>query len=134
MYRLVAIAIALSVVLTAADNDPSRSAASTVLAEIDGVRITLADFEAKRPAGLFQARNNFFEAEHKAIEEFVSDYLLIREAQKEGVTVPVLLERHASVQFRPADDIRGSLGMSGGAAPPPQRGAAVSTRPAFRTS
>src|SRR5262249_16339719 len=80
MYRLLAIAIAFSFVLTAADN-PSRSAAGTVLAEIDGVKITLADFEAKRPAGLFQARNSFFEAEHKAIDEFVSDYLLIREAQ-----------------------------------------------------
>ena len=105
MFRLLTIAIAFSFVLTAADNDPSRSAASTVLAEIDGVKITLADFEAKRPAGLFQARNNFFEAEHKAIDEFVSDYLLIREAQKEGVTVPVLLERHASAnQFTPPSE------------------------------
>jgi hypothetical protein len=51
-----------------------------------------------------------------------------------GATIERILERHASVQFRPAEDIRGSLGMSGGAAPPPQRGAGLSTRPAFRTS
>jgi len=83
--------------LGAADNEGARSAAGdAVLVEIDGAKFTLADFEAKRPNGLFQARNNFYEAERKALDEFVSDYLLIRQAQKEGVTVPELLERHAS--------------------------------------
>ena len=33
--------------------------------EIDGTKLTLADFERKRPAGLFQARNAFYEAERK---------------------------------------------------------------------
>lgn len=51
-----------------------------------------------------------------------------------GVTIERILDRHASVQFRPADDIRGTLGIRGGGASPPQRGAALSTRPAFRTS
>jgi protein-disulfide isomerase len=84
-------------ILGAADSDVGRRpAVNSILVEVDGVKITLADFESKRPAGLFQARNNFYEAERKAVDEFVSDYLLIREAQKEGTTVPALLERHAN--------------------------------------
>ena len=67
-----------------------------VLVEVDGVKLTLADFEAKRPSGLFQARNNFYEAERKAVDEFVNEYLLNREAQKEGTTAADLLERHVN--------------------------------------
>jgi len=66
----------------------------TVLAEVDGIKLTLAEFEAKRPTGLFQARNNFYEAERKAVDEFVNEYLLNRAAQKEGLTVSELLDRH----------------------------------------
>src|SRR5512133_1600827 len=96
-FSITLLTLSTVLILGAADNGGAgNSAANAVLVEIDGVKFTLADFEAKRPAGLFQARNNFFEAERKAVDEFVSDYLLIRQAQKEGVTVPALLERHAS--------------------------------------
>ena len=51
---------------------------NTVVAEIDGTRITLAQFESKRPSALFQARNSFFDAEKKAVEEYIDDLLLER--------------------------------------------------------
>jgi len=69
---------------------------NTVVAEIDGTRLTLAEFESKRPAALFQARNNFVDAEKKAIEEYIDDFLLERQAQKENVTVAQLLEKHVN--------------------------------------
>jgi hypothetical protein len=49
-------------------------------------------------------------------------------------TVARILERHASVQFRPAEDIRGSLGMNEGGASLNRRARDVAARPAFRTS
>jgi protein-disulfide isomerase len=70
--------------------------ANTVVAEIDGTQITLAQFESKRPSVLFQARNGFFEAQKKAVEEYIDDLLLERQAQKENVTVAQLLERHVN--------------------------------------
>jgi protein-disulfide isomerase len=84
-------------VLAGADGGagPSQNG-NLVLVEVDGVKLTLADFEAKRPAGLFQARNNFYEAERKAVDEFVNEYLLNREARKEGTTAADLLERHVN--------------------------------------
>src|SRR5215471_9721688 len=92
--------------IQAADNDATRApSGDAVLVEVDGVKITLTDFETKRPAALFQARNNFYEAERKALDEFVSDYLLIRQAQKEGITVPELLERHTNgTKFTPPSE------------------------------
>ena len=69
---------------------------NTVVAEIDGTRLTLAQFESKRPSALFQARNSFFDAEKKAVEEYIDDFLLERQAQKENLTVAQLLERHVN--------------------------------------
>ena len=84
-------------VLAAADSGAGPTPnGNLALVEVDGVKLTLADFEAKRPAGLFQARNNFYEAERKAVDEFVNEYLLNREAQKEGTTAADLLERHVN--------------------------------------
>jgi len=69
---------------------------TVVLVEVDGAKLTLADLERKRPSGLFNARNSFYEAERKAVEEFVDEYLLERQAQREQVTVKELLERHVN--------------------------------------
>lgn len=67
---------------------------STVLVDIDGAKVTMADFERKHPSGLFNARNSFYEAERKAVEQFVDEYLLERQAQKENLTVSALLKKH----------------------------------------
>jgi hypothetical protein len=72
---------------------------SLLVAEIDGVKLTLADVERKTPSVLFQARNSYYEAQKKALEEFVDEYLLEREAQKENTTVAGLLERHVNARI-----------------------------------
>jgi protein-disulfide isomerase len=84
-------------VLAGAESEPAATAAhnsATAIVEIDGVKLTLGDFEAKRPGGLFQARNNYHEAERRAIDEFVNQWLIEREAAKEKVSVAELLERN----------------------------------------
>ena len=77
----------------AAPEGPNQDG-NTVVAEIDGTRLTLAQFESKRPSALFQARNTYFQTEKKAVEEYIDDFLLERQAQKENLTVDQLLERH----------------------------------------
>lgn len=67
-----------------------------VVAEIDGIKLRLADFESKRPQALFQARNTFYETEKKAVEAYIDDYLIERQAQTEQVTVAELLEKHVN--------------------------------------
>jgi len=83
--------------LVAADEKKTEQApSSTVIAEIDGVKLTMGDFEAKRPTGLFQARNTFYEAERKAVDEFINEYLLNKEAQKQGLTAEQLIDKHVN--------------------------------------
>jgi protein-disulfide isomerase len=77
---------------------------SLVLAEIDGVRLTLSQFESQRPSALFQARNTFYEAEKKAVEEYIEDLLLERQAKKENLTVAQLLEKHVNSTIAPDPD------------------------------
>ncbi len=72
------------------------SSGATVVAEVDGKKLTLADLERSHPTSLFQARNNFYQAERQAVQDFVDDYLLQREAEKENVTVDELIQRHVA--------------------------------------
>jgi len=68
----------------------------SIAVEINGVKITLAEMEQRRPAAMFQARNNYYEAARRSLEEYVQEYLLEQEAKKENLTVPQLLERHVN--------------------------------------
>lgn len=103
MIRLLYSAVFItSSFLLAADGVSNASDHSgAVIAEIDQVKITRGDFERKNPARLFQARNTFHEAERKAVDEFVDEYLLERQAKKENLTVAELLDRHVNSKIAP---------------------------------
>jgi protein-disulfide isomerase len=99
--------LSLTTSMRGAESSPNaRGSGAAVVAEVDGVKLTRADFEGKNPARLFQARNAFHEAERKAVDEFIDEYLLERQAQKEGVTVAQLLERHVNSKIAqdPSDE------------------------------
>jgi protein-disulfide isomerase len=68
--------------------------AGKVVAEVDGTKLTMGDYEAKHPTALFHARNVYFQSERKALSDFVDEYLLERQAEREHVTVDQLLEQH----------------------------------------
>lgn len=87
--------------LAAEPNGAVRPSSADVLFEINGVKVTLHDFEQKFPTALFQARNSFFDAQKKAIDEYFSEYLLEAQAKKENVTVPQLLDRHVNSKIAP---------------------------------
>jgi protein-disulfide isomerase len=70
------------------------SALDLPVAEIDGSKFSLADVERKRSSDLFQARNTLYEAQRKAVQEFIDEHLLEKQALKEKVTVAELLQRH----------------------------------------
>jgi protein-disulfide isomerase len=80
----------------AASDADGPTSASAVLVEVNGAKLTVADLEQKRPAAMFQARTSYYETERKAIEELVDEALLQQQANKEGLTVPELLDRHVN--------------------------------------
>lgn len=76
-----------------AELPPSSDGAAV---KINGVTITIREIETNRPAAMFQARSNYYEAARKTIDEYVDDYLLREQARKENLTVPQLLEKHVN--------------------------------------
>jgi protein-disulfide isomerase len=64
--------------------------------QINSTKLTLADLEHTDPSLIFQARNACYEAEHKAIDSFVDEYLLEQQAKAENLTVSQLLDKHVN--------------------------------------
>ncbi len=87
-------ALAATIGVGVASDADMHAAGSAVLVEVNGNNLTLADLEQRRPAGMFQARTNYYESQRKLIEGLVDDFLLEQQAKKEGVTVTELLDRH----------------------------------------
>jgi protein-disulfide isomerase len=90
----------VSKALAADSGVPDTRGGATVL-EVDGVKITRAEFERKYPSKLFQAKNAYYEAERKAVEEYINEYLLEREAKREGLTIAQLLDKHVTSKLPP---------------------------------
>jgi len=65
----------------------------TVIATVDGKKITFGEFDQKRADNLFQARDTFYQQERKVLDTYIDDSLLKQQAQKEGVTVDQLLDQ-----------------------------------------
>jgi protein-disulfide isomerase len=95
MHKFLTLGLSLTFcTLSFAETGSSAPSSSTVIAEVDGSKLTVADFERKNPAGFFHARNVYYEAQRKVVDQFIDEYLLERQAKKEGVTVEQLLKTH----------------------------------------
>lgn len=94
---MLAIGSAAASLLIAAADGPGAPG-QTVVAEVNGVKLTLADLEKNNAAALFQARSTYYDLERKVVQSFIDDYLLEQQAKKEGVTVAELLERHVNAK------------------------------------
>jgi len=94
---LTAALISSATCIVAADKPGEPQAdGGAVVAEIDGVKVTRAEFERSNAARLFQPRNTYYEAERKALDEYATEVLLEKQARKENLTVAQLLDKHVN--------------------------------------
>src|SRR4051794_6612838 len=82
--------------LSAAPENAATPANQTVVAEVNGVKLTLEDLEKKNASALFQARTSYYGLERKVVQGFIDDYLVESQAKKEGLTVTELFDRHVN--------------------------------------
>jgi len=76
-----------------------------VVAVINNSEITQSDLEQKQSAKLLKARDQYFVAERDALNQLIDDTLLENQANKEGVSLEQLLERHVDSQVKdPTED------------------------------
>jgi protein-disulfide isomerase len=109
LKNLLAAGVFTAALLTGAQAASSATNASgndTVIAVIDGAKITQADLEQKHASNLFQARNKYYEEERKVLDQYVEEYIIEQAAKKEGVSVDELMKRHtaSAAGVDPSDD------------------------------
>jgi protein-disulfide isomerase len=96
--KLLIAGMLLAPLLVAAADSPGGvcPATDSAVLEINGTKLTLADLEHQNASLLFQARNSYYDAERKAIDGFIDDYLLEQQAKSESLTVAQLLDKHVT--------------------------------------
>lgn len=80
-----------------------------VVARVNGKDLAREDFNHRVSARMFQARNTYYEAERKALEEIIDELLLEQRAREENVTIPELLKKHVDSKIAadpPEDALR----------------------------
>ncbi|HKH98944.1 MAG TPA: thioredoxin domain-containing protein [Candidatus Sulfotelmatobacter sp.] len=70
-----------------AQNDPA------VVAEVGGVKVTMAELEKEESAKLLAAHYTYYQAETKALEDLVDKRLIEQKAKSEHLTVDQLMDR-----------------------------------------
>jgi predicted DsbA family dithiol-disulfide isomerase len=101
----VALTVGVACILTWAQNI-NGSSPDAVLAEVDGQKLTVTEFDQAEGNRLLQSRFEYYEAERKALDDLIDKNLLETQARKENVTVDQLLQRevYSKVAPDPTDD------------------------------
>jgi protein-disulfide isomerase len=96
VIRSVFIVCAGALVLAAgAAGEGIASPAESAVAEVNGVKLTLDSLLAgSHSNALFQAKNTYYEAERKTVDDLIDSYLLEQRAREEHVSVSQLLKKH----------------------------------------
>jgi protein-disulfide isomerase len=84
---------------SSASNNAATTASAAVVAEVDGQKITLGDLEQKKEQSFFQARTSYYQVERKALDEYIDQILLDKQAKREHLTVDQLLDKHVKDQL-----------------------------------
>jgi protein-disulfide isomerase len=83
----VGVALLFAGIACVAQND------NVVVAEIDGVKVTMSDLEQEESAKLLSAHYQYYTVEAKALNDLIDKKLLEEKAKKENLTVDQLIQR-----------------------------------------
>jgi protein-disulfide isomerase len=99
------IATVLVAALSAVGNAAVDDDKATVVAEVNGQKLTRADLEQKQVAKLLQARYQQYLAEREALDQLIDQQLLEMQAAREHLTVAELVDREVISRAKePTDD------------------------------
>jgi len=92
LRKITAFALGFATLLFGAGRIAAQSD-STVVAEVGGVKVTMADLEQEESARLLSAHYQYYQAETKALNDLIDKKLLEQKAKSEGLTVDQLVDR-----------------------------------------
>jgi protein-disulfide isomerase len=97
--------LGLSVAMMALSGNAYAQSDSTVVAEVGGVKLTAADLDRQESSKLLQARNTYYQAESKALDDLIDKTLLEQKAKSENLTLDQLVARDIKSQVKdPTED------------------------------
>jgi protein-disulfide isomerase len=77
-----------------------------IVAEIGTQKLTLTELEQSMAPKLFQARQQYYQAQQAALQQWIDDQVLSNEARRQNLTVEQLLERTIHVSDPTEDQMR----------------------------
>jgi protein-disulfide isomerase len=78
---------------------------TSVVAQVGGVKVTMADLEREESARLLSAHYQYYQAETKALNDLIDKKLLEQKAKSENLTVEQLVDRDIKSQVKdPTED------------------------------
>src|ERR1700730_8340199 len=104
--RLVISAIVLALTIMCFTGLVAGQQNSSVVAEVNGDKLTVADLEQKEAPELLQSRYKYYQAERKALDDLIDQHLLEVQARQENLTVDQLLKRevNSTLKADPTED------------------------------
>jgi len=97
--------LGLSVAMMALGGNAYAQSDSAVIAEVGGVKLTATDLDREESSKLLQARNSYYQAQSKALEDLIDKTLLEQKAKSEHLTVDQLTARDIKSQVKdPTED------------------------------
>ena len=94
----------LSLLVTAILVSGCQKADSAKIAEVDDRAILASDLEKYAGRELFLQRENLYKLEKRKLEEYITAFLLTREAKKRSVSVEAVLDQEVNSKILPVDD------------------------------
>jgi protein-disulfide isomerase len=102
---VLSLGLSLGMPVTVRGQEPGQQSPPEVLAVLDGKPLTRAELEYKEAARLLTARDQYYKAQREALDQLIDDALLEKQAEREKVTVPQLLDNHVVSKVKdPTDD------------------------------
>src|SRR3984893_9158097 len=104
--RLVISAIVLALTIMCFTGLVAGQQNSSVVAEVNGDKLTVADLEQKEATELLQSRYKYYQAARKALDNLIDQHLLEMQARRENLTVDQLVQREVTSKHQadPTED------------------------------
>jgi protein-disulfide isomerase len=100
MARLTPVSLLLAAILLSA----CQKVDGAKIAEVDDQAILASDLQKYAGRELSVQRENLYKLEKQKLEEYISAFLLTREAKKRGVSVEAVLDQEVNSKILPVDD------------------------------
>jgi protein-disulfide isomerase len=98
--KFVKSALGVALGLLSAGRMSAQTDASSVVAEVGGIKVTMGELEQEESAKLLSAHYQYYQAETKALNELIDKRLLEQKAKRENLTVDQLIDRDIKSQVK----------------------------------